>query len=139
MPITVNSRIGVDDMDSYGELVNFVVTVESAGCDNFVIHARKAWLKGLSHKENRSVPKFNYDWVYQIKRDFLHLAIVINGGIMYMESSLQHLEHVDGVMLGKAVYHQPYLLSEVYGLIYQQKPSILSRAQVVLAFSISIH
>ncbi|BBB22515.1 tRNA-dihydrouridine synthase A [Abyssogena phaseoliformis symbiont OG214] len=134
VPITVKSRIGVDDMDSYGELVNFVATVEGAGCDNFLIHARKAWLKGLSPKENRSVPRLNYGWVYQIKRDFLHLAIGINGGIMDMESSLQHLEYVDGVMLGRAVYHQPYLLSEVDGLIYQQKSSILSREQVLLAF-----
>ncbi|BBB23712.1 tRNA-dihydrouridine synthase A [Isorropodon fossajaponicum endosymbiont JTNG4] len=134
VPITVKSRIGVDDMDSYGELVNFVATVESSGCDNFVIHARKAWLKGLSPKENRSVPKLNYGWVYQIKRDFPHLVIGINGGIMDMESSLQHLEYVDSVMLGRAVYHQPYLLSEVDGLIYQQKSSILSREQVLLAF-----
>lgn len=134
VPITVKSRIGVDDMDSYGELVNFVATVESSDCDNFVIHARKAWLKGLSPKENRSVPKLNYSWVYQIKRDFPHLIIGINGGIMDMESSLQHLEYVDGVMLGRAVYHQPYLLSEVDGLIYQQKSSILSREQVLLAF-----
>ncbi|WP_246260855.1 tRNA dihydrouridine(20/20a) synthase DusA [Candidatus Ruthia endofausta] len=134
VPITVKSRIGVDDMDSYGELVNFVSIVESSGCDNFMIHARKAWLKGLSPKENRSVPKLNYGWVYQIKRDFPHLLIGINGGIMDMESSLQHLEHVDSVMLGRAVYYQPYLLSKVDGLIYQQKSSILSREQVLLAF-----
>ncbi len=134
VPITVKSRIGVDDMDSYGELVNFVATVESSGCDNFMIHARKAWLKGLSPKKNRSVPKLNYGWVYQIKRDFPHLVIGINGGIIDMESSLQHLEHVDSVMLGRAVYHQPYLLSKVDGLIYQQKSSILSREQVLLAF-----
>lgn len=134
VPITVKSRVGVDDMDGYGELVNFVAIVASSGCDHFMIHARKAWLKGLSPKQNRSVPKLNYEWVYQIKRDFPHLAIGINGGIMDMESSLQHLEHVDGVMLGRAVYHQPYLLSKVDGLIYQQKSSILSREQVLLAF-----
>ncbi len=134
VPITVKSRIGVDDMNSYGELVNFVAIVESSGCDNFIIHARKAWLKGLSPKENRNVPKLNYKWVYQIKRDFPHLAIGINGGIMDIESSLQHLEHVDSVMLGRAVYHQPYLLSKVDNLIYQNKSSILSREQVLLTF-----
>ena len=134
VPITVKSRIGVDDMDSYGELVNFVAIVANSGCDHFMIHARKAWLKGLSPKQNRSVPKLNYEWVYQIKQDFPDLTIGINGGIMNMESSLQHLEHVDSVMLGRAVYYQPYLLSEVDGLIYQQKSSILSREQVLLAF-----
>ncbi len=134
VPITVKLRIGVDDMDGYGDLVNFVAMVASSGCDHFMIHARKAWLKGLSPKQNRSVPKLNYEWVYRIKRDFPHLVIGINGGIMNMESSLQHLEYVDGVMLGRAVYHQPYLLSEVDGLIYQQKSSILSREQVLLAF-----
>jgi tRNA-dihydrouridine synthase A len=133
-PITVKSRIGVDDMDSYGELINFVATVASSGCDHFMIHARKAWLKGLSPKQNRSVPKLNYEWVYQIKRDFPDLTIGINGGIIDIQNSLQHLEYVDSVMLGRAVYHQPYLLSEVDGLIYQQKSSILSREQVLLAF-----
>jgi tRNA-dihydrouridine synthase A len=134
VPITVKSRIGVDDMDSYGELVNFVAIVASSGCDHFMIHARKAWLKGLSPKQNRSVPKLNYEWVYRIKRDFPHLTIGINGGIINIQSSLQHLEYVDSVMLGRAVYYQPYLLSEVDGLIYQQKSSILSREQVLLAF-----
>lgn len=134
VPITVKSRIGVDDMDSYGELVNFVAIVASSGCHHFMIHARKAWLKGLSPKQNRSVPKLNYEWVYQIKRDFPNLTIGINGGIIDIQSSLQHLEYVDSVMLGRAVYHQPYLLSEVDGLIYQQKSSILSREQVLLAF-----
>ncbi|MDC9715170.1 MAG: tRNA dihydrouridine(20/20a) synthase DusA [Gammaproteobacteria bacterium] len=137
IPVSVKSRIGVDDMESYDALVDFVAQVEKAGCDNFVIHARKAWLKGLSPKENRSVPPLNYDWVYQIKRDFPQLNIGINGGIMDIESSQQHLEYVDSVMLGRAAYHQPYLLSEVDSIIYQKtikKNGILSREQVLLHF-----
>lgn len=134
IPVSVKTRIGVDEMESYGALSDFIGTVENAGCDNFVIHARKAWLKGLSPKENRSVPKLNYDWVYQIKRDFPTLTIGINGGIMSMDSVCEHLQKVDSVMLGRVAYHQPYLLSEVDSVIYQQKTQAPSRKQVLLDF-----
>ncbi len=134
LPITLKSRVGVDDMESYTELVNFVTTVERAGCDTFIIHARKAWLKGLSPKENRTVPPLNYDWVYQIKQDFPSLTIGINGGINHLEDAINHLEKVDSVMLGRAAYHQPYFLCEVDEKIYQQNPSTLSREQVLLDF-----
>ena len=134
LPVTLKSRIGVDDMESYEELVNFVTTVNKAGCDTFIIHARKAWLKGLSPKENRTVPPLNYDWVYQIKQDFPELTVGINGGINHLEDVLGHLEKVDSAMLGRVVYHQPYLLCDVDKKIYQQNTSTLSREQVLLNF-----
>jgi tRNA-dihydrouridine synthase A len=134
LPITLKSRIGVDDMESYEELVKFVTTVEQAGCDTFIIHARKAWLKGLSPKENRTVPPLNYDWVYRIKQDFPELTIGINGGINHLEDVLNHLERVDSVMLGRAIYHQPYLLCDVDAQIYQQNTPRVSRKQVLLDF-----
>jgi len=134
IPVSVKSRIGVDDMESYDELCHFVETINNAGCDNFVVHARKAWLQGLSPKENRSVPPLNYNWVYQLKQDFPQLTIGINGGIMTLDQALSHLEHVDNVMLGRAVYHQPYLLCDVDHRIYQQNPSKVSREQVLLDF-----
>ncbi|MEO1890316.1 MAG: tRNA dihydrouridine(20/20a) synthase DusA [Candidatus Thioglobus sp.] len=134
LPITLKSRIGVDDMESYEELANFITTVEQAGCDTFIIHARKAWLKGLSPKENRTVPPLNYDWVYQIKQDFPELTIGINGGINCLEDALNHLERVDSVMLGRTIYHQPYLLTQVDKEIYQQNIPGVSREQVLLDF-----
>ena len=134
LPITLKSRIGVDDMESYEELANFVTTVEQAGCDTFIIHARKAWLKGLSPKENRTVPPLNYDWVYQIKQDFPKLTIGINGGINHLEDALNHLERVDSAMLGRVIYHQPYLLTQVDKEIYQQNTLSVSREQVLLDF-----
>ncbi|CAC9579471.1 tRNA-dihydrouridine(20/20a) synthase (EC 1.3.1.91) [uncultured Gammaproteobacteria bacterium] len=132
--VSVKSRIGVDDMESYKELSNFVMQVENAGCDVFVIHARKAWLKGLSPKENRTVPPLNYEWVYRIKKDFPHLAIAINGGIMSVDEATVHLQSVDSVMLGRAAYHQPYLLSEVDNKIYHKILDAPSREQVLLDF-----
>ena len=133
-PITVKSRIGVDDMESFEALVDFVDIISKAGCQSFIIHARKAWLQGLSPKENRSVPPLNYDWVYEIKRLYPQLNIGINGGIMDIDSAKQHLLSVDSVMLGRAVYHQPYLLAEVDEKIYGQNGAIKSREQVLLQF-----
>lgn len=132
--VSVKSRIGVDEMESYRELADFVSMVADVGCDNFIIHARKAWLQGLSPKENRTVPPLNYAWVYQLKKDFPQLTIGINGGIMTIDESLEHLHSVDSVMLGRVAYHQPYLLSEVDEKIYQKTPNILSREQVLLHF-----
>ena len=134
IPVSVKSRIGVDDMESYEQLSNFVTQVENAGCENFVIHARKAWLKGLSPKENRTVPPLNYEWVYSIKKDFPHLTIAINGGIMSVDEATVHLQFVDSVMLGRAAYHQPYLLSEVDNKIYHKTLNVPSREQVLLDF-----
>ncbi|RUA04392.1 MAG: tRNA dihydrouridine(20/20a) synthase DusA [Gammaproteobacteria bacterium] len=134
IPVSVKSRIGVDEMESYEELVDFVTQVSEAGCDNFVVHARKAWLKGLSPKENRTVPPLNYEWVYQLKRDCPQLIIGINGGIANIAEAKEHLQQVDSVMLGRSAYHQPYLLSAVDGQIYGKKTDILSREQVLLQF-----
>lgn len=132
--VSVKSRIGVDDMDSYSQLVDFIGKVSNKGCDNFIIHARKAWLSGLSPKENRSVPVLKYDFVYKIKNDFPHLNIGINGGIMDICSSLEHLKKVDSVMIGRAIYHNPYLLSTVDEKIYKTKTTAFIREQILIKF-----
>jgi len=111
LPVTVKHRIGVDEFDRYEHMHHFVVTVAEAGCDGFIIHARKAWLKGLSPKENREVPPLRYDDVYRLKREYPALHIEINGGIQTLAEVQHHLEHVDGVMIGRALYQAPYLLA----------------------------
>jgi tRNA-dihydrouridine synthase A len=113
IPVTVKHRIGIDHMESYSELRDFVGTVAGGGCDVFIVHARKAWLKGLSPKENREVPPLNYPWAYDLKDDFPNLTIVINGGIESLKDSAEHLAHIDGVMLGRSAYHNPWLLAQV--------------------------
>ncbi|MBF7074978.1 tRNA dihydrouridine(20/20a) synthase DusA [Glaciecola sp. MH2013] len=132
IPVSVKCRIGIDDMDDYEGLSTFVKTVEQAGCDNFTVHARKAWLKGLSPKENRDVPPLNYQRVYDLKKEFSQLNISINGGITSLEQTQEHLEHVDGVMMGREVYSNPYILSKVDSLIYGTQHPQISREQVVL-------
>jgi tRNA-dihydrouridine synthase A len=109
--VTVKHRIGIDERDSYEALCDFVGTVAAAGCDALVVHARKAWLSGLSPKENRTVPPLRYDVVHRLKRDFPGIAIVINGGIESLDAAQAQLEHVDGVMLGRAAYHDPWVLA----------------------------
>lgn len=131
IPVTVKSRIGIDDKDSYQELAHFIQTVSEAGCKTFIIHARKAWLSGLSPKQNREVPPLRYDVVQQIKQDFPDLEIVINGGITSLEQSTELLLNVDGVMLGREVYHNPYLLAEVDSRIYHQAGDLITRQNVV--------
>ena len=113
VPITVKTRIGIDDRDSYEELAGFTDTVLSAGCDLLIVHARKAWLKGLSPKENRTVPPLNYERVYQLKQNFPALEIVINGGLTTAAQVDEVLKHVDGAMIGRQAYHQPYFLAEL--------------------------
>lgn len=110
VPVTVKCRIGVDDHDSYEALTHFIQTVASAGCRSFILHARKAWLKGLSPKENREIPPLQYDVVHQLKRDFPSLNIIINGGIKTPASVVEQLGQVDGVMLGRAAYQTPGVL-----------------------------
>lgn len=113
LPISVKTRTGVDDHDSYDFLLNFIQKVAAAGCHTFIIHARKAWLQGLSPKQNRELPPLDYQRVYQAKRDLPGLEIIINGGITTLEQAQQHLTQVDGAMLGRAAYHNPYLLAVV--------------------------
>jgi tRNA-dihydrouridine synthase A len=118
VPVTVKCRIGIDDMESYDSFEYFIRTVAQAGCDTFIVHARKAWLQGLSPKQNREVPSLKYDFVYRLKQDHPRLDIVLNGGVSSMEQVRTHLGHVDGVMLGREAYHNPYLLAgadELYG------------------------
>ena len=122
--VTVKHRIGIDHQECYSELVDFVGTVASAGAGVFIVHARKAWLQGLSPKENREIPPLNYKWVYRLKRDFPELTIVINGGIETLDACEQHLEHVDGVMLGRAPYQDPWLLSEVDQRLFSAATSV---------------
>src|SRR5882762_2375436 len=112
IPVTVKHRTGVDRIEDYAFLRNFVATVAAAGCGTFIVHARNAILKGLSPKENREVPPLKYEYVYRLKQDFPQLEIVINGGITTREEIKLHSNHVDGVMLGRAAYHNPWMLAD---------------------------
>ncbi|MCO4798996.1 MAG: tRNA dihydrouridine(20/20a) synthase DusA [Colwelliaceae bacterium] len=131
IPITVKSRIGVDDQDSYEFLHKFIDTVKPAGCEHFIIHARKAWLSGLSPKQNREVPPLDYDRVYQIKKDFSELKISINGGIKTFEETNDHLQNIDGVMIGREIYQNPYMLTQADNLIWGDDVNVKSRQQVI--------
>lgn len=113
IPVTVKHRIGIDDMQSYEEMLHFVDTVAKTGCDNFIVHARIALLQGLSPKENRDVPPLRYEDVYRLKQERPNLLIEINGGIKTFAETQGHLKHVDGVMIGREAYHNPYLLAEL--------------------------
>lgn len=140
-PVTVKCRIGIDDQEGLESLVEFISHIQRAGVDGVIIHARKAWLQGLSPKENRDVPPLHYDWVHQIKALFPELSVAINGGIKTLEAGLLHtqpyqydgstLPPLDGVMLGRAVYEQPYLLSQVDALYYNDLRPALSREQIL--------
>ena len=110
IPITVKCRLGVDEENDYSRFLSFIDTVAAAGCNLFFVHARHAWLKGLSPKENREVPPLRYDWAYRLKQERPALTVVVNGGIATQPDALAHLQHVDGVMLGRAAYHDPYVL-----------------------------
>ena len=112
IPVTVKHRIGLDKGEEYAFVRDFVGTVSEAGCKTFIAHARNAVLKGLSPKENREIPPLKYDYVYRLKQDFPGLQIVINGGVVSKEQISSHLEHVDGVMLGRAAYHNPWVLAD---------------------------
>ncbi|MGB5142657.1 MAG: tRNA dihydrouridine(20/20a) synthase DusA [Shewanella indica] len=131
IPVTVKTRIGIDDKDSYEFLCDFITKVSAAGCDTFIVHARKAWLQGLSPKENREIPPLDYPRVYQLKQDFPGLHISINGGIKSFEEMHTHLAQLDGVMVGREAYQNPYLLAEVDQKIFGLDSQVMSRDQVV--------
>jgi tRNA-dihydrouridine synthase A len=131
IPVTVKHRIGVDEQDDYQDLFQFVKIVAEAGCDRFTVHARKAWLKGLSPKENRTIPPLCYDLVYRLKEDFPHLCIEINGGITQLDAVQKHLQLVDAVMIGRAAYDNPYFLAQIDREIYGNPSAPLTRHQVV--------
>lgn len=122
IPVTVKHRIGIDDFDSYEFMAQFVQTVADSGCTRFIVHARTAWLQGLSPKQNREIPPLRYDDVYRLKQDFPELTIEINGGIETVEDIKTHLQYIDGVMIGRAFYHNPYLLAEANSLWNQPIP-----------------
>ena len=122
IPVTVKHRIGIDDFDSYEFMVDFVEKVAAASCTRFIVHARTAWLQGLSPKQNREIPPLRYEDVYRLKQDFPQLDIEINGGIDTVKDIEAHLQHVDGVMIGRAFYHNPYLLAETNSLWNEPAP-----------------
>jgi tRNA-dihydrouridine synthase A len=123
IPVTVKCRIGVDDQDDYTGLQHFTEQMLEAGVELLVVHARKAWLKGLSPKENREIPPLDYERVYRLKREFPQLLVVINGGITTVEQVRGHLQKLDGVMLGRAAYHDPWLLAQVENALYDEPMS----------------
>lgn len=133
IPVTVKHRIGIDHMESYGQLLEFVEPVATAGCSVFIVHARKAWLQGLSPKENREIPPLNYEWVYQLKKDLPLLTIVINGGIQTLQECQHHLQHVDGVMLGREAYQNPWVLVQVDEMLFGMDRPAESRDDVIAA------
>lgn len=129
VPITVKCRLGVDDDDDFEQFLAFVDTITAAGCNTVVVHARNAWLKGLSPKENREVPPLRYEWAYRLKQLRPALDIHLNGGIATVDDCVEHLRHVDGVMLGRAAYHDPYLLhrlhAHMHGAPLQSRDALL--------------
>ncbi|WP_140920242.1 tRNA dihydrouridine(20/20a) synthase DusA [Limnobaculum xujianqingii] len=134
IPVTVKTRIGIDDSDNYEFLQRFITIVsEQSGCDNFTLHARKAWLSGLSPKENREIPPLDYSRVYLVKQEFPHLTIAINGGIKTLEEAKEHLQHVDGVMMGREAYQNPGILAQVDSEIFGIERELPQATDVVEA------
>ncbi len=136
IPVTVKTRIGIDEMDSFGQFEAFCAAQIEAGVDELVIHARKAWLQGLSPRENREIPPLKYGWVHQIKQKHPQIPIILNGGLQNLSAAKSHLENfrgtpVDGVMLGRAVYENPYILAQVDALFYDDPHPVPDRFEVV--------
>jgi tRNA-dihydrouridine synthase A len=138
LPVTVKHRIGIDAVETYAFVRDFVGTVSEAGCRTFMAHARNAVLKGLSPKENREIPPLKYEYVYRLKRDFPHLEIVINGGIVAREQMADHLEQVDGVMLGRAAYHDPWVIADEGKARAQVVRRMYEYAKVALGKDVSL-
>ncbi|MFL6709817.1 MAG: tRNA dihydrouridine(20/20a) synthase DusA [Massilia sp.] len=131
--VTVKHRIGIDKVEEYGFVRDFVGTIADAGCKTFIVHARNAILKGLSPKENREIPPLKYETAYQLKREFPDLEIIINGGIKSGDEVAAHLKHVDGVMLGREAYHNPYVMAEYDARFYGDASPVKSRVEVLEA------
>ncbi len=134
IPVTVKCRIGVDQQDSYEALCYFIDTVAKAGCNVFIIHARKAWLNGLSPKQNREIPPLQYEVVRKIKQDFPHLTIILNGGIKTLSQIDEQLPFVDGIMIGREAYANPYFLSEIHDKYYPDEAKSLARQEIISHF-----
>lgn len=134
LPVTVKTRIGIDHRDSFEDLLEFVDTVAAAGCETFIVHARKAWLQGLSPKQNREVPPLRYEVVAMLKRERPHLEVVLNGGITCLDEIGRHLKILDGVMVGREVYRNPFLLAHVDRQIFGEKGAVPSPQGVALDY-----
>ncbi|MDX2427860.1 MAG: tRNA dihydrouridine(20/20a) synthase DusA [Xanthomonadales bacterium] len=137
IPVTIKTRLGVDDHYSYQYMSDFVGRVAESGCTVFIMHARKALLAGLSPKQNRDVPPLHYDWVYRLKEESPDLQVVINGGIGSLDEVKKHLEHVDGVMLGRAAYHTPWLLTECQQQLFEEQ-TIKIREDIIESMNLYI-
>jgi tRNA-dihydrouridine synthase A len=135
IPVTVKCRIGIDEQDPEQALETFALTVERAGADALIVHARKAWLKGLSPKENREVPPLDYDRVYRLKATHPRLAVVLNGGIGSVEQALTHLDRVDGVMMGRAAYQEPWRLLTVDPRVFGEAARFTSAKEAAAALT----
>lgn len=133
--VTVKHRIGVDDLDRYEDMLNFVDTVSASGCKRFSVHARKAWLQGLSPKENRDVPPLRYEEVYRLKQEHPELDIEINGGIKTLDEAQAHLERVDAVMIGRAAYDHPYMFADVDRRFYGDEHDVIQQHEIVGAMA----
>lgn len=132
VPVTVKCRLGVDELEDYGVFLAFVDAVAGAGCRRVIVHARKAWLQGLSPKENREIPPLRYDWVHRLKRERPSLVVLINGGLREIDDVEAHLAHVDGAMIGRAAYHEPYRLHRLAVALQQAAPR--SRTALLRAY-----
>jgi tRNA-dihydrouridine synthase A len=139
IPVTVKHRVGVDQQEDYGFVSDFVGAVAEAGCRVFIVHARSAWLKGLSPKENREVPPLRYEVVHRLKADFPSLVFVLNGGLASLDAAQAELAHVDGVMLGRAAYHDPWLLADVDRRLFGDEGPVASRDEVIARMTAYLH
>jgi len=135
IPVSIKTRIGIDHEDHYEQLQNLVEVVSKTGCRYFTIHARKAWLEGLSPKQNRDVPPLRYEFVYQLKKDFPQLHITINGGIKTLPDMQAHLKQVDGVMIGREAYHNTYLMADIDHYFYDSKQKKNTRKEIIHAYA----
>lgn len=133
IPVTVKHRIGIDNLESYENLARFIKVVSESGCDRFIVHARIAILKGLSPEQNRKIPPLRYNDVYKLKQDFPHLLIEINGGVQTLEEAKTHLQFVDGVMIGRAAYENPYLFSKADAMFFNNFYTPLTREEILKA------
>jgi tRNA-dihydrouridine synthase A len=131
VPVTVKCRIGVDDQDDDADLQHFIERVHEAGCSVFIVHARKAWLKGLSPKENRDVPPLNYPRVHRLRQDFPDITLVLNGGLNTVPACVEQVAALDGVMLGRAAYHEPWILAELEQALFDEGASMPDRMEIL--------
>jgi len=132
IPVTVKCRIGIDEMEGYQPLAHFVEVVSAGGCDTFIVHARKAWLQGLSPKQNREIPPLKYDYVHRLKQEKPELTVVINGGVKTIETVTEELVYVDGVMIGREAYNNPYILARVDRDIYLDKDAAIKNREAIV-------